>query len=436
MIKTLIIMTTYGQIFYSKQGFFGADAGESDISLTAGLISAIYSMTTETQEQKITELELEEDRSVFREMPGEKLFIITVDKRMDTSDADDLLTVLVDRFNQKYGDIVMDGMILSDFEPIVDEIVENKLWYNTAEKSASLRDIGVLLALLFGAIFYPFWLLNGQENIADPIKDALDDSTIQLILQSLVLGIFTVVPIFLIVFLINRYSKLDEPFKFSKEFLRRPTRGGYSELLPSWFLVFPVFSIALLVSIVRFGRGIQYALSIQALPEKVDDKIVTADGLHVFWILAALYLILYLITWFVFLPVIIGSFTQQLNWNFMKSTWMIIGISMIALLPAQIISGVHYHKAIGYHPEDEVLFKAESKEIGYLLKVTLLVNLSLFVFIFLVGIGISQLIRKNKGRYPVAFGFGLFMIIAIQNILFYIIFNSGIMFGGQGRTFP
>ena len=56
-------MTTYGQIFFSKEDFFGAQKSETDISLTAGLISAIYNMTTETQQQKITELELEDDRS-------------------------------------------------------------------------------------------------------------------------------------------------------------------------------------------------------------------------------------------------------------------------------------------------------------------------------------------------------------------------------------
>ncbi|OLS23513.1 MAG: hypothetical protein HeimC2_26190 [Candidatus Heimdallarchaeota archaeon LC_2] len=433
MIKTLIIMTTYGQIFYSKQGFFGADVGESDISLTAGLISAIYSMTSETQEQKITELELEEDRSVFREMPGEKLFIITVDKRMDTSDADDLLTEMVDRFDQKYGDIVMDGMILSDFEPIVDEIVEKKLWYNTTEKRASLKDYAVLFTLLLGAIFYPYWLLNGQENLVDPIKKALEDNIFQMILKSFILGLYTIAPISIIIYITRKYSHLNEPFRFSKEFLKRPTRGGYSELLPSWFLVFPVFSIVLFGAAIRFGRGIQYALSIQALPEKVDSKIVLSDGTQVFWTLVFIYISLYLLTWFLFLPAIIGSFTQQLNWNFLKSTWLIIGISLITLIPAQILAGVHYQESIGYHPQNEELATEEGKEIAFLFKVTLLINLSLFVFIFLVGIGISQLIKKNKGRYPVAFGFGLFMTIAIQNVLFYIIFNSGLIF--EGKTF-
>ena len=111
---------------FSKEDFFGAQKSETDISLTAGLISAIYNMTTETQQQKITELELEDDRSVFRELPGEKLFVITVDKRMDNSDADELLEDLSDAFMNKYGDSIVEGMILNDFEPVVDEIVNEK----------------------------------------------------------------------------------------------------------------------------------------------------------------------------------------------------------------------------------------------------------------------------------------------------------------------
>jgi len=157
MIKTLIIMTTYGQIFYSKTAFFGAQEKETDVSLTAGLISAVYSMTTETEGQKITELALEDIRSVFRELPGEKLFIITVDNRMDESDADDLLGDLAERFTAKYGEVIMDGLILNDFEPIVDEIVEERLWYNTTKPNPSKFDFGTFFVLLFAMFWYPKW---------------------------------------------------------------------------------------------------------------------------------------------------------------------------------------------------------------------------------------------------------------------------------------
>jgi hypothetical protein len=426
-------MTTYGQIFYSKQGFFGAEAGESDISLTAGLISAIYSMTTETQDQKITELELEQDRSVFRELPGEKLFIITVDKRMDTSDADDLISVLVDRFNQKYGDVVMDGMILSDFEPIVDEIVEEKLWYNTTEKTANLKDYGVLLAVMLGAIFYPYMLLNGQDTYVDPLKNALEDGFVDLLLQSLLLGVLTILPISLITYITMKFSKLGETFKFTKEFLRRPTRGGYSEVLPNWFLMFPVIAITLFVATIRFGRGIMYAVSLQALPDFLDNTILY-NGNQVFWLLVYIYIACYLFSWFVIFPGIIGIFTQELNWRFIKSSWIVIGISLLAFLPGQIISGIYYQQAIGFHPLNQDAYKVEAVSLEFLFKVTLLGNLFLFLFIFLLAIGISQLITENKGRYPIGLGLGLFVTIAIQLTLFWFIFNSEELI--EGKVFP
>ena len=148
---------------FSKEDFFGAQKSETDISLTAGLISAIYNMTTETQQQKITELELEDDRSVFRELPGEKLFVITVDKRMDNSDADELLEDLSDAFMSKYGDSIVEGMILNDFEPVVDEIVNEKIWYNSIDKKLKVWDIITYLILIFNVIFYPSWLLEAEK---------------------------------------------------------------------------------------------------------------------------------------------------------------------------------------------------------------------------------------------------------------------------------
>ena len=34
----------------------------------------------------------------------------------------------------KYGDSIVEGMILNDFEPVVDEIVNEKIWYNSIDK--------------------------------------------------------------------------------------------------------------------------------------------------------------------------------------------------------------------------------------------------------------------------------------------------------------
>ncbi|MCH8908978.1 MAG: hypothetical protein IH840_17995, partial [Candidatus Heimdallarchaeota archaeon] len=345
MIKTLIIMTTYGQIFYSKQTFLGAEAGDEDISLTAGLISAIYSMTSETQQQKITELELEDLRLVFRELPGEKLFIITVDKRMDIADADDLLGVMVEAFNKKYGDDIMDGLILNDFEPVADEIVADKLWYATTEKSIKPVDIGASILLFLTFLFYPTWLLSGDDWIINPIKESLNDGLFQLIVTSIVIGLMTAVPITLLIYILSRISKISQTFRFASEFLRRPTRGGYAEVLPSWFLIFPIAMCLLFGAVIYSGRGLQYGLTAQTFSPGLDNALTNEGnpeifGIKIFWLYVFSYLVFYLATWFIFMPVLLGFITQNFNWTFIKSSWIIIGISMVGFIPAQIIAGI------------------------------------------------------------------------------------------------
>lgn len=427
MIKTLIIMTTYGQIFYSKEAFFDAQTGDTDISLTAGLISAIYSMTTETQKQKITELELENDRSVFNELPGEKLFIITVDKRMDASDADDMLADMSKRFMEKYGEIQMDGLILSDFEPIADEIVEDRLWYNTVPPKPNKADFLVFLFLLATMIWYPYWLLDGENLIIDRLKEAYDDGFGFLILYSILFGVVLTVPITVSVLLLKRYKNLSLPFRYASEFLRRPTRGGYSEVLPSWFLFFPILISAMFVTTVRYARGIQYGLSIQPIGYAFDG-VIQYEGrdplIPYFWQYVFGFLFFYLLTWYILLPVIVGLFTGDLSLQFLKSSAIIISMAMIVLLPAQIMAGLHFQHAMGFHPDDPALGGGEATTLEYLFTVIVLVNLSLFTYIFMIGVGLSQLVAKNKSRFPIGFGLGLFITMAIQNFIFYLVFNS------------
>jgi hypothetical protein len=417
-------MTTYGQIFFSKENFFGAKTGDTDISLTAGLISAIYSMTAETQQQKITELELEDVRNVFNELPGEKLFIITVDKRMDISDADDMLAEMSDRFLAKYGDITMDGMILSDFEPEVDDIVADRLWYNTVQAKPNPPDYLIFLFLLASMIWYPLWLLDGQKRIIDPLNEAYDNSFLELIGMSILFGIILTGPILLAIQILKRYPTLQQPFKYTYEFLRRPTRGGYAEMLPAWFIVFPIFSMGLFFSIVRYGRGIQYGLKAQPFAKEFD-KVIEQNGVFVFWRYVYLFVVLYVLTWYIILPGIVGLLTGELNWRFIKSSWILIGMSFIALLPAHIMAGLIFQENVGFHPGDPSRAADEGTGLPFLFKVTIPINLSLFIFIFLLGVGMAQLITKHKSRYPLGFGMGLFITMSIQNFIFYLIFNSG-----------
>ncbi|MDH5401303.1 MAG: hypothetical protein OEZ01_09755 [Candidatus Heimdallarchaeota archaeon] len=456
MIKTLIIMTTFGQIYYSKDAFFGATSGETDIALTAGLISAIYNMTTETQQQKITELELEELRSVFRELPGEKLFIITVDKRMDTGDADDMLGDLSESFVEKYGDQMIDGLVLNDFEPTVDKIVEQRLWYNTASKKLIPQDFASFFAILFAMFWYPYLFLSGQTTLIDPYKIAYSygkvwlffprfatasdgslnheigliqnqiNNLLAVIILSLIICILVLGPIISIRYWLNKYPNMSLPFRFMMEIIRRPTRGGYADVLPWWFISLPILMNIALITTIRFGRGIQYSLTGQPIKMSMETSLVSGNK-FVFWYYMIFYVLIYITTWYLLLPAIIGSVVEDLSKRWLKGSWIVTSIALITFLPAQIFSGTIYMEGIGFNPND-TLFSDEILSIRFLFLVTIPINLSLFVFIFFLGVSMSQLIVKNRSRFPIAFGGGLFITLAVQNLLFFLIFRSGLLF--------
>jgi len=423
-------MTTYGQIYYAKEDFFGQAGGETDISLTSGLISAIYNMTTETQQQKITELELENDRSVFRELPGEKLFIITVDKRMDTSDADDMLDDLATRFNDQYGDMVMDGMILNDFEPTVDEVVEERLWYSTVPQSLNFIDIIGFLAMFAAFIYYPILLLNGQKTIIAPLQEAATQGINSVIIESIILGAAILTPL-LIVMTLARYSNIEYLFRFAVEFIRRPTRGGYAEQLPSWFLLFPIAIMGAIAAIVQSGRGIQYALTIQPWLEFYEERVVSIQNPDqtLLWQGVHIFLFFYFLTWFVIFPLIIGLITGDVSKRWLKSSSTIIGYSSIVHLPAHIIAGTIYHELVGFHPEQPALFSVEARSLEYIFIVLLPTNLFLFMYFFYLATGLNQLVTKNKERFPIALVIGFFIIIGLQNVIIYLLFRSGMFYG-------
>ncbi len=423
MIKTLIVMTTYGQIFFSKEDFFNNEKSETDISLTAGLISAIYNMTTETQQQKITELELEDDRSVFKELPGEKLFVITVDKRMDNSDADDLLDELAEAFKKKYGDEIVDGMILNDFEPVADEIVSRKIWYNTISKKLSLKDIFGSIALIFGFIFYPMWFLEAENNIINPLKNSLIDGFGGFLMMALLIGILTCVP-FIVIFYFSKNTKVGLLFKFGYEYLRRPTRGGYAEQLPIWFLIFPIGIIITISSIVRYGRGLQYALTVQLWPELYESLVLNSQGESLLWEGVFIFLIFYSVSWFIIFPTLIGLITGDLSKRWYTSSITIMGYSSIIHIPTHILGGVFYHKLMGYSVDDLGIFNLEVSSLEYLFEVTLPINLFLFLYFYYLATGLNQLITKNRKRYPIALVLSFFAVLGLQNLMMYLLFRT------------
>ncbi|GAG99440.1 unnamed protein product, partial [marine sediment metagenome] len=73
------------------------------------------------REKKISEFKLVTSRILFKEERNDLLFVLTVDKRMDLKDTDELLSMLAKRFFEKYGEVRIDGLVLTDFEEDVTE---------------------------------------------------------------------------------------------------------------------------------------------------------------------------------------------------------------------------------------------------------------------------------------------------------------------------
>ena len=131
-------------------------------------------------------------------------------------------------------------MILNDFEPVVDEIAERKLWYNTTPAKPRLMDYIVFLTLLFSFIWYPYWFIKGEQNIVAEVLNGLSDGIVSFLLSIIKVTIGTFAPVLVNIFLMRKYPNMKLPLKYIREFVTRPTRGSYTEGLPFWFLSIPL----------------------------------------------------------------------------------------------------------------------------------------------------------------------------------------------------
>ncbi len=426
MIKTLIVMTTYGSIFFSKQ--FTIKEQGTDISLTAGLISAVYSMTTETEGEKIENLDLQNVRTIFKEREGDVLFILTLDKRMDEGDAQDLLSEFMTRFKKKYGKVEIDGRVLSDFEPIVDEVVEEKLWYNNVpEKPALASTTLAFLSLFFAFFWYPMLFLAsfGNFNIKDNLLYALSLGILPFIQLLLTYSLFIVIPGLLIYFFIKRSEEVKSTLRFVSEYISRPTRGAYSEILPWWFTLFAIGPVILNFTVVIYGRGFFYFLNYNTLSEGSIQANEANAGYFEFW--ASLYILVFNIvfSWLVLQPLIIGLMTDNLTKNFMNSSILLSGISLIFYSFGQFFAGTVYQELVGFSPQYEALAKKEATTFKFFFLVSLPVFLVFFIIVFMNGIGFSKLIKRNQNRYPIAYAVSVFIVLMYQLFWFMFIFLSG-----------
>jgi len=434
VIKHLLILTTYGQIFYSQE--FEKTEQTVDVALTGGLMSAIYSMTSETQKENISEFELVTSRIIFQEEEQELLFVLTVDKRMDIKDTNEILKAISKRFFEKYGEIRIDGLILTDFEKDATEIVYKKLWYlTTQERKFRVWDYLATVFVTLALCWYSLLLFGSPPIAGIPefgIKTFVWESLLQRInepvtflLQLLFLVAVIAVPA-IGVYLLFKFTHVKDIFRFPRDYLSRPSRASYAELLPNYFLFTTLVSFLIYVSFMAFGGGYFSELTVYPLypgglfsnldqPLKFTDIRVSDIGDQ---------LMIGIFSWFTWVfvfPLIYSLLLGEKKWlKIYRNSVFIASIAIFILIICYIFAGVKYLEAVGFHPTDPATFRTEQQLLTFQLLSTIPLNIFFYGFLLFLGIGVSR-VAPSKTRIPpvIALGIGIYLTLIIQRLVFF-----------------
>lgn len=434
MIKHLLILTTYGQIFYSQE--FEKTEQTVDVALTGGLMSAIYSMTSETQKENISEFELVTSRIIFQEEDQDLLFVLTVDKRMDLKDTNEILKAISKRFFEKYGKLRVDGLILTDFEKDATEIIYKKLWYLTTNERKFrgwdyLATVFVTLALCWYSL-----LLFGSPPIAGMpefgIKTFVWESLLQKISDPLgfILQLLFLVAIIAIpaigIYLMFKFTHVKDIFRFPRDYLSRPSRASYAELLPNYFLITILISFLIYVSFMAFGGGYFSELTVYPLyPGGLFSNLdKPLDFTNIFASDVGDQLLIGTLSWFTWVfvfPLIYSLLLGEKKWlKVYKNSVFIASIAIFILIICYIFAGVKYLEAVGFHPTDPATFRTEQQMLTYQLLSTIPLNIFFYGFLLFLGIGVNK-VSPSKTRIPsvIALGIGIYLTLIIQRLIFF-----------------
>jgi len=442
VIKNLLILTTYGQIFYSQE--FEKTEEAVDVALTGGLMSAIYSMASETQREKISEFELVTSRIIFQEERGDLLFVLTVDKRMDMKDTYELLGMISKRFFEKYGEVRIDGLVLTDFEVDATELIYKKLWYLDTQKRKFriwdyLATIFVTLAmcwyllLIFGSPpFEGMPEFDIKTFIWDGLLAKLTDP-VALTLHILLLIAVIAIPA-IAIYLLFKFTYARDIFRFIRDYVTRPTRASYSELLPTYFLFTILVSFLLYSSFMIFAGGYASELRVLALfpggllgddfASKFDitqfiQSLQLSDVMDQILVGAITWA-----TWVFLFPLMYSLILGDKRWKqIYKNAVFIASIAILFLSVSYIFSGVKYLEAIGFNPTTPVLFEGEKNTLLFTLTVHLPLNIFVFGFILFLGIGVNR-VTPSKTRVPSLLStfVSLYITMIVQRIIFFMLF--------------
>ena len=436
MIKHLLILTTYGQIFYSQE--FEKTEEAVDVALTGGLMSAIYSMASETQREKISEFELVTSRIIFQEDKGDLLFVLTVDKRMDIKDTYELLGMISKRFFEKYGELRIDGLVLTDFEADATEIIYKKLWYLDTQKRKFriwdyLATVFVTLALCwYSLLIFGSAPFQGMPELG--IKTFVWDNLllrignpVGFVLYLLLLIAVIALPA-IAIFLLFKFTYVKDIFRFPRDYISRPTRASYSELLPNYFLFSIFVSLLVYISFMIFAGGyftelIVYPLFPGGLFPELDQPLNFADILASDVLDQMIIGLLTWVTWVFVFPLIYSLILGERKWGkIYRNAVYIASIAMFILIICYIFAGVKYLEAVGFHPRDRALFQTEQITAVYQLITVIPVNIFFYGFLLYLGLGVNR-VTPSKTRVPSLFavGIAIYLTLIIQRLIYFLL---------------
>jgi len=439
LIKNLLILTTYGQIFYSQE--FEKTEEAVDVALTGGLMSAIYSMASETQRERISEFELVTSRIVFQEERGDLLFVITVDKRMDIKDTEDLLNRIAKRFFEKYGEVRIDGLVLTEFEEDANEIIYQKLWYlDTQKKKFRIWDY---LATIFVALTICWYslLIFGSPSIKGfvdfDIRTFIWDNLVGNLTDAgaLTLNILFMIAVVAIpaiaVYLLFKFTHVKDTFRFSRDYLARPTRASYAELLPNYFLINLLTSFLVYVSFMMFAGAFFVELKarplfpgslIEGLTEDFDFTNFAGSDVGDQMLLG----VLAWFTWVFVFPLIYSLLLGEKKWGkIYKNAMFIASIAIYIYILCYIFIGVKYLEGIGFHPR-EAIYNVERQQLSFQLFSSIPLNVFFYGFLLYLGLGVTR-VTPSRTRIPslVAVGIAIYLTLTLQGIVFSILYGGG-----------
>lgn len=433
MIKHLLILTTYGQIFYSQE--FEKTEEAVDVALTGGLMSAIYSMATETQKERISEFEMVTSRILFQEEENDLLFVISVDKRMDTKDTQELLDLIAKRFYEKYGEVRVDGLVLTDFEADATEIIYKKLWYlDTQKRKFRIRDYLATFFVALTLCWYSLLIFGSPpfKGMTDfDIRTFIWDDLLGSLSNpaALTLNILFLIAVIAIpaiaIYLLFKFTYVKDTFRFAKDYLTRPTRASYSELLPNYFLINILTSFLVYVSFMLFAGGFFSELTVYplfpgglvgGLTEEFDfTNFATSDiGDQMLIGIFAWF------TWVFIFPLIYSLLLGEKKWwKIYRNAVFISSIAVFILMIGYVFGGVKYLEAIGFNPTSSN-FGVEQREIKFQLLARIPLNIFLYGYLLFLGIGVNR-VTPSKTRIPSIFAVAVAIVITliIQRLVFF-----------------